>query len=76
MVCFVETPIKKIEDTFKELTTREDIAILLINQHVSAILHNQQTLVTIGSQQTLCGHCFQRVGTFGSVTMTDGRTQA
>jgi hypothetical protein len=30
-----ETPVKKIEDTFKELTSREDIAILLINQHVS-----------------------------------------
>eukprot|EP00884_Botryococcus_braunii_P012725 jgi/Botrbrau1/21453/Bobra.0216s0061.1 len=30
-----KTPIKKIEDTFKELTSRDDVAILLINQHVA-----------------------------------------
>lgn len=30
-----ETRVKEIEDKFKELTARNDIAIILINQHVS-----------------------------------------
>ena len=29
-----ETTVKQIEDTFKDFTTREDIAIVLINQFV------------------------------------------
>jgi hypothetical protein len=31
---YPETEIQSIEDTFSEYTQREDIAILLINQHV------------------------------------------
>ncbi len=30
-----ETPLAKIEETFKEFTSREDIAILLINQVIA-----------------------------------------
>ena len=30
-----ETTVKQIEDAFKEFTTREDIAIVLISQYVS-----------------------------------------
>ena len=30
-----ETPVRQIEDTLKDYTNREDIAIVLINQHVS-----------------------------------------
>jgi hypothetical protein len=33
-MCFPETEIQSIEATFSEYTEREDIAILLINQHV------------------------------------------
>lgn len=34
-VVFVETTVKQIEDAFKEFTSREDIAIVLISQYVS-----------------------------------------
>lgn len=33
-----ETTVKQIEDAFKEFTTREDIAIVLISQYVSFLL--------------------------------------
>lgn len=32
---FLETTVKQIEDAFKEFTTKEDIAIILISQYVS-----------------------------------------
>lgn len=32
----VETSVKAIEDAFKDFTNREDIAIVMINQYVSA----------------------------------------
>lgn len=35
--CYLETTVKAIEDAFKEFTTREDIAIVLISQYVSSI---------------------------------------
>jgi vacuolar-type H+-ATPase subunit F/Vma7 len=37
-----ETTVKQIEDAFKEFTTREDIAIVLISQYVSepSNMHN------------------------------------
>lgn len=31
----LETPLATIEETFEEFTKRKDIAIILINQHVS-----------------------------------------
>lgn len=31
-----ETTVKAIEDAFKEFTTKEDIAIILISQYVSS----------------------------------------
>jgi hypothetical protein len=34
-----ETTVKQIEDAFKEFTTREDIAIVLISQYVSEPPH-------------------------------------
>jgi hypothetical protein len=34
-----ETTVKQIEDAFKEFTTREDIAIVLISQYVSQPSH-------------------------------------
>ena len=34
-----ETPIRQVEDTLKDYTNREDIAIVLINQHVSGSQH-------------------------------------
>jgi len=33
-----ETSVKAIEDAFKEFTNREDIAIIMINQYVSAVI--------------------------------------
>lgn len=33
-----ETTVKQIEDAFKEFTTREDIAIVMISQYVSCFL--------------------------------------
>lgn len=33
-----ETTVKQIEDAFKEFTTREDIAIVLISQYVSNLV--------------------------------------
>ena len=35
-----ETSVKTIEDAFKEFTTREDIAIIMINQYVRFLLPN------------------------------------
>lgn len=32
---FSETTVKQIEDAFKEFTTRDDIAIVLVSQYVS-----------------------------------------
>lgn len=34
-VVFAETPLPTIEDTFKQFTTREDIAVLMINQSIA-----------------------------------------
>ena len=39
-LCFLETTVKQIEDAFKEFTTREDIAIVLISQFVSCFLNS------------------------------------
>lgn len=36
----LETTIKQIEDAFKEFTTREDIAVVLISQYVSWFLYS------------------------------------
>lgn len=36
-----ETPLATIEETFSEFTRRKDIAIILINQHVSSWQHQQ-----------------------------------
>jgi V-type H+-transporting ATPase subunit F len=33
-----KTTVKQIEDAFKEFTTREDIAIVLISQYVSSLI--------------------------------------
>lgn len=33
-----ETPVKAIEDAFKEFTSRDDIAIVLVSQYVSIAL--------------------------------------
>lgn len=35
-----ETTVKKIEDTFKDFTNRDDIAIILINQHVANMIRH------------------------------------
>ena len=35
-----ETTVKKVEDTFKDYTQREDIAILMINQHVANLIRH------------------------------------
>lgn len=35
MMYFLETPLATIEEQFVEFTKRKDIAIILINQHVS-----------------------------------------
>ena len=35
LMFFAETTVKTIEDSFKEFTNREDIAIVLISQYVS-----------------------------------------
>jgi V-type H+-transporting ATPase subunit F len=35
LLSFIETTQQQIEDSFKEFTTREDIAVLLINQHIA-----------------------------------------
>ena len=35
---YAETSVKTIEDAFKEFTTREDIAIIMINQYVRFLL--------------------------------------
>lgn len=37
-LCFLETTVKQIEDAFKEFTTREDIAIVLISQYVANMI--------------------------------------
>ncbi|XWS31498.1 hypothetical protein CRYUN_Cryun23aG0081400 [Craigia yunnanensis] len=34
-----KTTVKQIEDAFKEFTAREDIAVVLISQYVSCLLH-------------------------------------
>lgn len=38
--CAAETSVKKIEDTFKDFTNRDDIAIILINQHVANMIRH------------------------------------
>ena len=35
-----ETSVKKIEDTFKDYTNRDDIAIILINQHIANMIRH------------------------------------
>ena len=35
-----ETSVKKIEDTFKDFTNRDDIAIILINQHIANMIRH------------------------------------
>ena len=35
-----ETTVRKVEDAFKDYTQREDIAILLINQHVANLIRH------------------------------------
>ncbi|KAK9844164.1 hypothetical protein WJX81_006640 [Elliptochloris bilobata] len=35
-----KTTVKKVEDAFKDYTQREDIAILLINQHVANLIRH------------------------------------
>lgn len=44
-----ETPLSSIEETFIEYTKRKDIAIILINQHVS---YNQQVLIILLIEKT------------------------
>lgn len=36
-----ETSVKKIEDSFKEYTNRDDIAIVLINQYIADMIRHQ-----------------------------------
>lgn len=38
LLCFLETTVKQIEDAFKEFSTREDIAIVLISQYVANMI--------------------------------------
>ena len=38
-VSWLETTVKQIEEAFKEFTTREDIAIVLISQYVSSFAY-------------------------------------
>ena len=38
--CCAETSVKKIEDTFKDYTNRDDIAIILINQHIANMIRH------------------------------------
>ncbi len=38
---FAETSVKKIEDSFKEYTNRDDIAIVLINQYIADMIRHQ-----------------------------------
>ncbi|CAK0780465.1 hypothetical protein CVIRNUC_005062 [Coccomyxa viridis] len=35
-----KTSVKKIEDTFKDYTNRDDIAIILINQHIANMIRH------------------------------------
>ncbi|CAL5221643.1 g3870 [Coccomyxa viridis] len=35
-----KTSVKKIEDTFKDFTNRDDIAIILINQHIANMIRH------------------------------------
>ena len=35
-----ETTVRRVEDAFKDYTQREDIAILLINQHVANLIRH------------------------------------
>ena len=39
-VVAAETSVKKIEDTFKDFTNRDDIAIILINQHIANMIRH------------------------------------
>ena len=39
-VSYAETSVKKIEDTFKDFTNRDDIAIILINQHIANMIRH------------------------------------
>ena len=39
-VSCAETTVKKIEDTFKDFTNRDDIAIILINQHIANMIRH------------------------------------
>lgn len=36
-----ETSVKRIEDSFKEYTNRDDIAIVLINQYIADMIRHQ-----------------------------------
>lgn len=47
-----DTPLSVIESTFKKLTSREDVAIILINQHVAEEIRHllsayEQTIPTV-----------------------------
>ena len=37
---FSETPLPKIEEAFKDFTTREDVGVLLINQSIAATIRH------------------------------------
>jgi hypothetical protein len=55
-----ETPTSVIEAAFQEFTERPDIAILLINQHVSPLLFSSLTTFLPFFLPLLCFFIFQR----------------
>lgn len=38
LLVYAETSVKKIEDSFKEFTNRDDIAIVMINQFIADMI--------------------------------------
>ena len=52
-----ETPVRQIEDTLKDYTNREDIAIVLINQHVSFLVAAAAAAAAAAATEVLCTDC-------------------
>jgi vacuolar-type H+-ATPase subunit F/Vma7 len=49
-VQLLETPLAAIEETFEEFIKRKDIAIILINQHVSTNEHQVYVIAAYSSE--------------------------
>lgn len=52
-IYYIDTPISVVEETFNNLTSRDDIGIILINQHVRTVypfsFHMVMTIMIISS---------------------------